>query len=65
MDWLEKRRVGRPRTGKSPSLNVRVSAKLLRRIDASAADHFERRPYAVRRILIAGLRAEAGLKALP
>jgi len=57
-DKQKRRGRGRPRTGISPPLNARVSRELMARIDASADANFETRPYAIRRLLIAGLRAE-------
>ena len=59
MDRIVKRPVGRPRTGESPALNARVSPELMKRIDASAAAKFETRPYAIRRLLAAGLKFES------
>jgi len=53
------KRAGRPRSGRSPILTLTVTAEVAARIDASAADHFEPRRDAVRRLLEFGLDQEA------
>jgi hypothetical protein len=53
-----KKKSGRPR-GLSPILTLTVSAATLARIDAVAADFFESRRAAARRLLDAGLAVEA------
>ena len=58
MDWLQTRRVGRPRTGKNPPIRAAIPRVLLKRIDASASDHFESRNDTIRRLLEAGLKSE-------
>lgn len=51
---------GRPATGRSPVIAVTVAPKIAARIDRSAADHFESRRDAARRLLVQGLEAERG-----
>lgn len=58
MDWLQTRRPGRPRTGKNPPIRATIPRALLRRIDASASDHFESRNDTIRRLLEAALKFE-------
>lgn len=49
---------GRPATGRSPIVAVTVAPNIAARIDRSAADHFEGRRDAVRRLLVQALDAE-------
>ena len=49
---------GRPATGRSPIIAVTVAPKIAARIDRSAADHFEGRREAVRRLLVKALDVE-------
>ena len=58
LNWLQIRRVGRPRTGKNPPIRATIPHALLKRIDADAADHFESRNDAIRRLLESGLKVE-------
>lgn len=55
-----RRKVGRPPTGISPTIKLALPGDLLARVDRSAADAFEARPVAVRRLLEGALQREEG-----
>ena len=59
------KRAGRPRSGRSVILTLTVPPMVAARIDASAAERFELRREAVRRLLIEGLDAEVSLARAP
>jgi hypothetical protein len=50
------KRQGRPAIGKSPVIGLRMSPKLLQRVDAVAADNFCGRSAAIRILVTKGLR---------
>jgi Arc/MetJ-type ribon-helix-helix transcriptional regulator len=56
----QKRRPGRPATGHDPVMTVRLPKELTERIDRHAKSRDETRSEVMRRILEAGLAAEAG-----